>query len=35
MTLIARTGTRDFPGWSGSARIIRDGQGPCFGITLA
>jgi hypothetical protein len=32
--IVPGTGTGDFAGWSGSARIVHDDQGPCFEITL-
>jgi hypothetical protein len=33
--IVPTTGTGDFAGWSGAARIIHDDQGPYFEITLA
>ena len=33
--IVPKTGTGDFAGWSGPARIIHDEQGPYFEITLA
>jgi hypothetical protein len=33
--IVPKTGTGDFTGWSGPARIVHDGQGPYFEITLA
>jgi len=32
--IVPRTGTGDFAGWSGSARIVHDDQGAYFEITL-
>jgi hypothetical protein len=32
---VPKTGTGDFAGWSGSARISHDDQGPYFEIALA
>jgi Protein of unknown function (DUF3224) len=32
--IVPGTGTGDFAGWSGSARIVHDDQGPYFEITL-
>ena len=33
--IVPGTGTGDFAGWSGSARIIHDDQGPYFEINLS
>ena len=33
--IVPGTGTGGFAGWSGSARIVHDEQGPYFEITLA
>jgi hypothetical protein len=33
--IVPGTGTGDFAGWSGSARIIHDDQGPYFEISLS
>jgi hypothetical protein len=32
--IVPSTGTGDFAGWSGSARIVHDDQGPYFEISL-